>query len=192
MDGYAVRVASGIAIIVTMVVSGACSSPSAAVQGSSLSTTAAVADCVVQTSGPSRIDSVFADIPGYTVRKVCPTDIASPFADADVLNAAAGEVKDNANTVLTVFAGELKSGSGDAFIHMFLSGLQPRNNDPAKAVATENELLGGSQVTYFNVPLGAQGYAYAQGPVVVIAYVGLESPPGAPKDAFTKLLANLH
>jgi hypothetical protein len=63
------------------------------------------------------------------------------------------------------------------------------------------------QVTYFNIPLAAEGYAYAAGPTVVIAYntagasegataqdpfTKIPSPRSLHQDPFTKILDRLH
>ncbi len=122
----------------------------------------ASADCVVTSSSPSTIDGVFAEIPGFTVTPGCPA-IASPFAGADVSAASAGEISRDGTSVLTVFAGELASGSGQDFVHdTFLAATQ--------GAASETQTVGGYEVTYFNIARLSDGYAYADGPTVVIAY----------------------
>ncbi|HEY5148251.1 MAG TPA: hypothetical protein VIJ23_00195 [Mycobacterium sp.] len=129
---------------------------------------AASADCVVTSSNPSTIDGVLADIPGVTVTPGCP-DIASPFAGADMAAATAGEISRDGANVMTVFAGELAAGDGQAFVHDRFLAASP-------GAASESQTVGGYQVTYFNIPRLNDGYAYADGPTVVIAY-DTASPP---------------
>ena len=122
----------------------------------------ASADCIVAATGPSAIDGVFAEIPGFTIARGCPA-IDSPFAGTDMTAASAAEIGRDGNTVLTVFAGELATGSGQAFLHdTFLATVD--------GTASDTQTLGGYPVTYFNIPRFTDGYAYTDGPTVVIAY----------------------
>jgi hypothetical protein len=123
---------------------------------------AAAADCDPPPSGPSTIDGVFAEIPGFTVEPGCPV-IASPFTGADMTATAAREISRDGKSVVTVFAGELATGTGQTFVdETFLPA--------APGTASEAQTVGGYPVTYFNVPRLTDGYAYADGPTVVIAY----------------------
>ncbi|HNP14140.1 MAG TPA: hypothetical protein PKM33_12855, partial [Mycobacterium sp.] len=63
----------------------------------------------------------------------------------------------------TVFAGQLAIGSGADFIdNTFLAAVD--------GTAADTQTVGGYPVTYFNIPRLTDGYAYATGPTVVIAY----------------------
>lgn len=122
----------------------------------------ASADCMVAPAAPSSIDGVFAPIPGVTVTPGCPA-IASPFSGTDMAAASAAEIGRDGNSVLTVYAGELAAGSGADFIHdTFLAAVD--------GTASGTQTVHGYPVTYFNIPRLTDGYAYAAGPSVVIAY----------------------
>lgn len=165
--------------------------------GSSASapSTATGTDCNVQAPGPSGIAGVFADVAGFTVKQICPADVGPFFANPQVMagfgSSVAGQLSQDQSAVMRVFAGELTSGSGDTFVHTFLSQLSA-SAAPTKTVATDTEELGGQSVTYFNVPLDVSGYAYAAGSTVVIAMNTSGAPDQAAKDGFTRILGNLH
>jgi len=153
-------------------------------------------DCAVDANGPSSIDGVFANIPGFTVKRTCPADVDPAFAgpqfDAQFSADGAGDVAQNGEVVLKVFAGQLKSSRGDDFVHGFLSDLSTAAA-PGRTVASEPKQVGGRQVTYFNVPVAAEGYAYAAGSTVVIAFdVAGGSHAETAKEAFAKVLDGLH
>ena len=42
-------------------------------------------------------------------------------------------------------------------------------------------------MTHFNIPLTVEGYVYADGPTVVVAYVAFGSPPATVEDALTEM-----
>jgi hypothetical protein len=44
---------------------------------------------------------------------------------------------------------------------------------------------------HFNIPLVTDGYLYADGPTVAIAYVAAGAPPATVEDALTHILDNL-
>ena len=88
--------------------------------------------------------------------------------------------------MLRVLAGQLTSGGGDAFVHKYLENLSTKTRDGV-GLPSDTERLGGRTVTHFNVPLTSEGYAYANGPTVVIAYVA----PGSPPATVTEILGNL-
>jgi hypothetical protein len=92
--------------------------------------------------------------------------------------------------MLRVLAGQVKSGDGDAFIHEYLEKLSTQARDGV-GLPSEPQHLGDDVVTHFNVPLTAEGYTYAEGPNVVIAYVTAGSPPATVEDGLTKILASL-
>ena len=145
---------------------------------------AASADCSPPPLGPSTIDNMFADIPGFTVEQGCPA-IASPFIGTDMTAATAHEITRDGTSVVTVFAGELATGSGQAFVdETFLPG--------ARGAASEAQTVGGHSVTYFNIPRLTDGYAYADGPTVVIAYdTAWPQNRGAVREVVATLLARI-
>ncbi|HMZ14236.1 MAG TPA: hypothetical protein PLS04_08910, partial [Mycobacterium sp.] len=51
----------------------------------------AAADCMVAAAGPSTIDGIFAEIPGFTVTPGCPA-IGSPFTGTDMTAASAAAI----------------------------------------------------------------------------------------------------
>ena len=137
-----------------------------------------VATCAARGSTPAASAgpiSVFSELPGFTVTEIGPADVDPAVAGAEFNDLTAGIVSQNGAPVLRVLAGHVKSGNGDAFVHTYLEKLSARTR----------------VVTHFNVPLAAEGYAYAAGPTVVIAYVALGSPPATVEDGLTKILANL-
>jgi hypothetical protein len=92
--------------------------------------------------------------------------------------------------ILRVLAGQLKSGSGEAFIRIYVGDLS--NQTPVGVGApSEPAEVGGHVLTHFNIPLQADGYAYADGPTVVIAYVGAGAPPATVEAALTEILGNV-
>jgi hypothetical protein len=46
-------------------------------------------------------------------------------------------------------------------------------------------------VRHFNIPLATDGYLYADGSTVVVAYVAPGSPPATVEDALTQILDNV-
>jgi hypothetical protein len=74
-------------------------------------------DCGLQAPSPNSVEGVFAEIAGFTVSEICPADVDPTFARQEFDGLAAGLVSQNGNPILRVLAGQLKSGSGDAFIH---------------------------------------------------------------------------
>jgi hypothetical protein len=147
-------------------------------------------DCGMQVPGPGGADGLFAEIPGFTVSEVCPADVDPSFATAEFDSLAAGVVSQNGNPILRVLAGQLKSGSGEAFIRTYLANLSDRTRDGV-GVPSETDELGGHVVRHFNIPLVTDGYVYANGPTAVIAYVAYGSPPATVEDALTEILDNL-
>jgi hypothetical protein len=90
-----------------------------------------------------------------------------------------------------VVEGQLNSGDGKAFVDQYLAGMsvQTAQANPPKTLATEPMEIGEYAVTYFNIPITAQGYAYADGPAVVIAYnVAEPSRSDAAEDAVLEIL----
>jgi len=145
-----------------------------------------VATCAACGSTPAAsAGPISAELPGFTV-----TEIGPAVAGAEFNDLTAGIVSQNGAPVLRVLAGQVKSGNGDAFVHTYLEKLSAQTRDGV-GLPSEPQLLGDDVVTHFNVPLAAEGYAYAAGPTVVIAYVALGSPPATVEDGLTKILANL-
>jgi len=137
-----------------------------------VATCAACGSTPAASAGPI---SVLSELPGFTVTEIGPADVDPAVAGAEFNDLTAGIVSQNGAPVLRVLAGQVKSGNGDAFVHTYLEKLSAQTR----------------VVTHFNVPLAAEGYAYAAGPTVVIAYVALGSPPATVEDGLTKILANL-
>jgi hypothetical protein len=121
----------------------------------------------------------------------CPADVDPAFASQEFDGLAAALVSQNGNPMLRVLGGPLKSASGDAFVHQYLENLSTKTRDGV-GLPSDIEQFGGHVVTHFNVPLTAEGYAYPDGPTVVIAYVAPGSPPSTVEDPLTEILGNLH
>jgi hypothetical protein len=148
------------------------------------------AECQVRAPTPTSIDGVFDHLVGFTVQPICPADVVPSLGGPEVIASSAAEISQNGNIILRVVAAQLKFGGGDAFVTRFISEWQASRNNQ---VPTERQDLGGHPVTWFNIPANVEGYAYAQGPAVVIAYSGPPGRMGEPqRDAFTKIMANLH
>lgn len=145
--------------------------------------------------GQRGVDIAFDDLGDLTVTPIPPADVPSigpqegEFHD---LNAA--EISENGTPILKVLAGQLNSGSGDAFVDEFLSELSAQGEqfDPPKTLASSPEEINGHPVTYFHMFVAAEGYAYADGPTVVIAYNVAGAPKaGTAQDALAKILINI-
>ena len=147
-------------------------------------------DCGIQMPGPGGAAGLFAEIPGFTVSEICPADVDPSFATAEFDSLAAGLVSQNGNPILRVLAGHLKSGSGHDFILTYLGKLADQTR-PGVGVPSEIDELGGHAVRHFNIPLVTDGYLYADGRRVVIAYVAAGAPPATVEDAITEILDNL-
>jgi hypothetical protein len=147
-------------------------------------------DCGLQAPSPSSVEGVFAEIAGFTVSEICPADVDRTFDSQKFDGLAAGLVSQNGNPILRVLAGQLKSGSGDAFMQTYLGNLSAQTREGV-GVPTETDELGGHVVRHFDIPLAADGYVYADGPTVVIAYVAQGSPPATVEDALTEIMGNL-
>jgi hypothetical protein len=148
------------------------------------------AACGSTTSASAAPISPFSELPGFTVTEVGPTDVDPAVASAQFDDLAAGIVSQNGVPMLRVLAGQVKSGNGDAFVHSYLETLSTQTGDGV-GLPSETQRLGNDVVTHFNIPLTAEGYTYAAGPTVVIAYVAPGSPPATVEDGLTKILANL-
>lgn len=147
-------------------------------------------DCGLQAPDPSTVDGVFAEIDGFTVSQICPADADPTFASQEFDGLAAGLVSQNGNPILRVLAGQLKSGSGHDFTLTYLAKLADQAG-PGVGVPSETEEFGAHAVRHFNIPLVTDGYLYADGPTVVVAYVAAGAPPATVEDALTEILNNL-
>jgi hypothetical protein len=146
-------------------------------------------DCGLQAPSPSGVDGVFNEIPGFTVTQICPVDVDPHFPSQEFRALAAGVVSQNGTPILRVLAGQLNSSNAEEFVGNYLGALSAQT--PAGVgVPSEPEQLGGHGVTHFNIPLVTDGYAYAMGSTVVIAYVASGSPPETIEDGFIKVLDN--
>jgi hypothetical protein len=144
-------------------------------------------DCGLQAPSPNSVNGGFAEIDGFTVSEICPADVDPTFASQEFDSLAAGLVSQNGNPILRVLAGQLKSGSGDAFMHTYLGNLSDQTR-PGVGVPSETEELGGHVMRHFNVPLATDGYLYAEGPTVVVTYVAFGSPQATVEDALSQIL----
>jgi hypothetical protein len=147
-------------------------------------------DCGLQSPGPRGVDGLFTEIDGFTVSEICPADVDPTFASQEFDRLAAGLVSQNGNPILRVLAGQLKSGSGHDFVLTYLGKLADQTR-PGVGVPSEIEELGGHAVRHFNIPLVTDGYLYADGPTVVVAYVAASAPPATVEGALTEMLDNL-
>ena len=119
----------------------------------------ASADCMVAATDPSTIDGMFAAIPGFTVTPGCPA-IGSPFAGTEMTAASAAAIGRDGNSVLTVFAGELASGSGAAMPQLAIldRGFKGKVYQTHAAATKDLMRVGGKAV---------EGTFVTSGPVVV-------------------------
>ena len=133
---------------------------------------------------------VLAEIPGFTVTEICPADVDPAFATQEFDRLAAALVSQNGNPILNVLAGQLKNGSGDPFIRTYVGNL---SNQTPVGVGVPNEPaeIGGQVLTHFNTPLQTDGYAHANGPTVVIAYVAAGAPPATVEATLTEIVGTV-
>jgi hypothetical protein len=157
---------------------------------SGASTTVADADCRVQAPGPSSVDGVFAKMSGFTVTDACPSEAFPAVASQQFDSLVAGVVSQNGNQILRVLAGQVKSGTGDAFVDKYLQNLSTQTREGV-GLPSETQELGGDVLTHFNVPLTAEGYTFSDGPTIMIAYIEAGSPPATVEDALTQILNNV-
>ncbi len=146
-------------------------------------------DCGLQAPPPDGVDGVLAEIPGFTVTEICPADIDPAFASHEFDRLAAALASQNGNPILRVLAGQVKNGSGEAFVHKYVPHLSTQTRVDV-GVPSEPEQIGGHAVMHFNIPLVTDGYTYAKGPTVVVAYVAPGSPPATVDAALTEVLGN--
>jgi hypothetical protein len=151
---------------------------------------AACAACASTTSASADTMAPFAELPGFTVTEIAPADVDPAVAGQEFDDLTAGLISQNGTPMLKVLAGEVKSGDGNAFVDDYLKNLSTHTRDGV-GLPSEHQQLGDDVVTHFNVPLTAEGYTYAAGPKVLIAYVTAGAPPATVEDGLTKILANL-
>jgi hypothetical protein len=153
-------------------------------------------DCNVGLPGPPTIQSAFSDVlpQRFLVKEICASEVGPSLAGKDAAglsDLAAAEVTDSSSSpdlvVLKALVGEAESGDASAFVDAFLLRMGETQNDTV--------MLDGRTVRYFNT-LGGEGYAYAQGPTVVIGFIS-PTPPGVDqasrqepaKALFTRVMA---
>jgi hypothetical protein len=131
----------------------------------------------------------------FAVREICAADVGGGLAGADAVaglsDLAAAEITDTSSSpdlvVLKALVGTVESGNGEAFVDAFLSRVGETRDDTVT--------LDGHVVRYFNTT-GGEGYAYSEGPTVVIGYIP-PTPPGfdragrqeSAKSLFTRIMA---
>lgn len=153
--------------------------------------------CNVGLPGPPTIQSAFSDhLPHYfLVKEICASDVGPSLAGKDgvagLSDLVAAEVANSYSSpdlvVLKALVGQAESGNADAFVDAFLARAGETHNDTVT--------LDGRTVRYFNTP-GGEGYAYAEGPTVVIGYIS-PTPRGTDqasrqepaKAVFTRVMA---
>jgi hypothetical protein len=140
-------------------------------------------DCGLQTPASGE----FAELPGFTVTEICPAEVDPAFATQEFGGLTAGAVSQNGNPILKVLVGQLKNGSGNAFIHTYIGNLSDQTCQDV-GVPSEPAEVDGHVLTHFNIPLQTDGYAYADGQTVVIAYVVPSAPPATVEAALSAIL----
>jgi hypothetical protein len=153
--------------------------------------------CNVGRPGPPTIQSAFSDhLPHhFVVKEICASEVGPGLAGtegvAGLSDLAAAEVADTYSSPDSVdfkaVVGTAQSGDAGAFVDAFLSRVGETRNDTVT--------LDGRTVRYFNTPSG-EGYAYAEGPTVVIGFIS-PTPPGTDqasrqepaKTLFTRVMA---
>lgn len=140
--------------------------------------------------GPGAVEGVLTDLEGFTVTEICASEAFPEATGAQFDSVAAGLVSQDGNPILRVLVGQLKSGNADAFLSNYIGDLSEQQPEGV-GVPSEDQRLGEYVVTHFNIPLTTEGYGYADGPTVVIAYLAPGSPPATVDDALTKILHNV-
>jgi hypothetical protein len=174
------------AVLFAVVLAATCAACAPAMTESAGPITPVSVDCGL----PAPMPGVLAEIPGFTVTQVCPADIDPAFATQEFDRLAAAVVSQDGNPILRVLGGQLKNGSGDRFIRTYVGNLSNQTPEGV-GVPSEPAEIGGHVLTHFNIPLQTDGYAYAEGPTVVIAYVVAGAPPATVEAALTEILGNV-
>jgi hypothetical protein len=145
---------------------------------------------------PDIADTFTDQVPHYfLVKEICASDVGPGLAGAEgvagLSDLASAELTDTGSrpdvVVLKALVGQAESGDAGAFVDAFLSRVGETRNDTVT--------LDGRKVRYFNTP-GGEGYAYAEGPTVVIGFIS-PTPPGIDqasrqepaKGLFTRIMA---
>ena len=153
--------------------------------------------CNVGVPGPPTTQSAFTEhLPHhFLVKEICASDVGPSLGGEDAVaglsDLAAAEVTDSYSSpdrlVLKALVGQAESGDASPFVDAFLSRVGDTHNDTVT--------LDGRSVRYFNTP-GGDGYAYAEGPTVVLGYISPTAPgfDRAPnqevaKELFTRIVA---
>lgn len=174
-----------------------CGSTETAASSTPEPTPTAAPYCNVGRPGPPTIQSAFSDhLPHhFLVREICASDVGAGLAVNDAVvglsDLVAAEVADTNSSpdlvALKALVGQVESDDASAFVDAFMSRIGETRDDTVT--------LDGRTVRYFNTPLG-EGYAYAEGPAVVIGFVS-PTPPGSDraarqemaKELFTRVMA---
>lgn len=153
--------------------------------------------CNVGSPGPPTIQTAFSDhLPHhFFVKEICASDVGPSLAGKDgvagLSDLVAAEVANFDSSPDRVFlkalVGQAEFGNAGAFVDAFFARLGDTHNDTVT--------LDGRPVRYFNTP-GGEGYAYAEGPTVVIGYIS-PTPRGVDqasrqepaKEVFTRVVA---
>ena len=128
---------------------------------------------------------------GFTVTPISPIDVLG--TDQQVESNAA-EISENGSPILRVLVGQVNSGSGEEFVDKYLSELSAMGEklDSPKVLASGPlEDIGGYPVRYFHMFGSAEGYAYADGPTVVIAEQLSWGTVESVRDALVRILNNV-
>jgi hypothetical protein len=165
--------------------------------GTAAPTATAEPVCNVGLRGTPDIADVFSSqLPThFLVKEICASDVGPGLAGADgvagLSDLAAAEVADTYSSPdavdLKALVGTAHSGNAGPFVDAFLSRVGDTRNDTVT--------LDRRAVRYFNAA-GGEGYAYAEGPTVVIGYIS-PTPPGidragtqeSAKTLFTRIMA---
>jgi hypothetical protein len=187
------RFAAALIAVVTIAMSGCASNDSEPAP----STTNARPDCHVDAPENSGIDIAFEDMDGFAVTPICPKDLHHPLWQENTefheLNSA--EISEGGRPVLRVLVGQLSAGSGDGFVDQFLADLATIGEAyaPPKVLASgPPQDLGGYEVRSFHMFQVAEGYAYTDGPIAVVAYNRAGPRTDAAEAAFVKIVNNVH
>jgi hypothetical protein len=155
------------------------------------------AGVLVMSSGHATADAEFENLGGFTVTPISPDDVlvtGRPVAGR-FHELGAAEVGEDGSPIMRVLVGQLNSGSGEDFVHSYLSELSAIGEklDPPKVVASgPPQDVGGYPARYYHMYMSAEGYAYTDGPTVVIAEIISGGPIDRVQDAFVKILNNVY
>jgi hypothetical protein len=194
------RVAAVVFALAAMAVSGCASdvTGSPVANSSAPSTTSAARlDCLVDAPGRTGVDAAFDDLGPFTVTPICPADAiwVSPEVSAEFHELNAAEISENGKQIMRVLVGQVNSGTGEEFKDQYFSELSAAGaklNPPKILAAGPPKDIGGYSVQYFHMYMSAEGYAFVDGPTVVIAERFASGTYETVEDLFVKILNNLH